>query len=181
MLTASISKLVPFTHNPTNVLAVHTSVLNALDYGTHIVLIVDLFVSHAVPSSSVPEKIVPLLRTSNFRTLETKRLPLPREIPDFGKIASLLHLHLHLHTAPAPAVHSALGPVVKPICSEVTTVLRNLRACLASLAPLPAPEKYLANPNRPRKIHDMSWLLSIKAKMCKSLSDQKFCRDNLVN
>ena len=101
MLTASISKLVPFTHNPTNVLAVHTSVLNALDYGTHIVLIVDLFVSHAVPSSSstVPEKIVPLLRTSNFRTFETKRLPLPREIRDFGKIASPLHLHLHLHSA----------------------------------------------------------------------------------
>ena len=103
MLTASISKLVPFTHNPTNVLDVHNSVLNALDYGTHIVLIVDLFVSHAVPStSSVPEKIVPLLRTSNFRAFETKRLPLPREIRDFGKIASPLHLHLH----PAPAVHS---------------------------------------------------------------------------
>ena len=116
MLTASISKLVPFTHNPTNVLAVHTSVLNALDYGTHIVLIVDLFVSHAVPSTMVPEKIVPLLRTSNFRAFETKRLPLPREIRDFGKIASPLHLHLHLHSA----VHSAPAPA-PALCSALCT------------------------------------------------------------
>ena len=55
MLTASISKLVPFTHNPTNVLAVHTSVLNALDYGTHIVLIVDLFVSHGADHGGTGE------------------------------------------------------------------------------------------------------------------------------
>ena len=52
---------------------------------------------------------MPVLRTSNFRTFETKRLPLPREIRDFGKIASPLHLHLqctlHLHLHPAPAVH----------------------------------------------------------------------------
>ena len=123
MLTASISKLVPFTHNPTNVLAVHTSVLNALDYGTHIVLIVDLFVSHAVPSTStVPEKIVPLLRTSNFRTFETSRLPLPREIRDFGKIASPLHLHLH----PAPAVHSQKAPEsVKRVKSIAQILVKN--------------------------------------------------------
>ena len=73
MLTASISKLVPFTHNPTNVLAVHTSVLNALDYGTHIVLIVDLFVSHAVPSTStVPEKIVLVFIYIRYQIINNK-------------------------------------------------------------------------------------------------------------
>ena len=166
MLTASISKLVPFTHNPTNVLAVHTSVLNALDYGTHIVLIVDLFVSHAVPSSSVPEKIVPLLRTSNFRTFETKRLPLPREIRDFGKIASPLHMHPNI--APSPAC-SAL--CTWPCCQANMFWSHHGAKKLASLSclasPPPAPEKYLANPNWPRKIDDMRWLLSIKAKMCR--------------
>ena len=136
---------------------------------THIVLIVDLFVSHAVPSSTVPEKIVPVLRTSNFRTFETKRLPLPCEIRDSGKIASPLHLHS------SPSLTLCTWPCCQAnmFCSHhVAKKLAYL--CLMSMS-------YLARPNWPKRIHEMSWLLSMKAKMCKSLSDQKVSRGNLLN